>query len=93
MKGLNIKTSDDKTFKVDWDVAQQSQTIRKMLDDLTIEEDDKHEYTIPIFHEEVTGLFLKKRWFGWKRIKVSLTFKKTMMTMNQSNQNLSPGTN
>ena len=47
MKSLSIKTSDDQTFKLDWDVARQSQTIRTMLDDLGIEEDGDSEDTIP----------------------------------------------
>ena len=60
MKSLNIKTSDDQTFKVDWDVARQSQTIRTMLDDLGIEEDGDSEDTIPLPNEEVTGPVFKK---------------------------------
>ena len=39
MKVLNIKTVDNQTFSVDWDIAHQSQTLRTMLDDLGIEED------------------------------------------------------
>ena len=61
MKSLNIKTSDDQTFKVDWDVARQSKTIRTMLDDLGIEEDDESDTdTIPLPNEEVTGPVFKK---------------------------------
>ena len=60
MKSLNIKTSDDQTFKVDWDVARQSQTIRTMLDDLGIEEDGDSEDTIPLPNEEVTGPVFQK---------------------------------
>ena len=60
MKSLNIKTSDDQTFKVDWDVARQSQTIRTMLDDLGIEEDGDSEDTIPLPNDEVTGPVFKK---------------------------------
>ena len=60
MKSLSIKTSDDQTFKVDWDVARQSQTIRTMLDDLGIEEDGDSEDIIPLPNEEVTGPVFKK---------------------------------
>ena len=60
MKSLSIKTSDDQTFKVDWDVARQSQTIRTMLDDLGIEEDGDSEDTIPLPNEEVTGTVFQK---------------------------------
>ena len=60
MKSLSIKTSDDQTFKVDWDVARQSQTIRTMLDDLGIDEDGDSEDTIPLPNEEVTGPVFKK---------------------------------
>ena len=60
MKSLSIKTSDDQTFKVDWDVARQSQTIRTMLDDLGIEEDGDSQDTIPLPNEEVTGPVFQK---------------------------------
>ena len=60
MKSLSIKTSDDQTFKVDWDVARQSQTIRTMLDDLGIEEDGDSNDTIPLPNEEVTGPVFQK---------------------------------
>ena len=60
MKSLNIKTSDDQIFKVDWDVARQSKTIRTMLDDLGIEEDGDSEDTIPLPNEEVTGPVFQK---------------------------------
>ena len=60
MKSLNIKTSDDQTFNVDWDIARQSQTIRTMLDDLGIEEDGDSEDTLPLPNEEVTGPVFKK---------------------------------
>ena len=60
MKSLNIKTSDDQTFNVDWEVARQSQTIRTMLDDLGIDEDGDSEDTIPLPNEEVTGPVFKK---------------------------------
>merc|ERR1712154_334865 len=60
MKSLTIKTSDKQTFKVDWDVARQSQTIRTMLDDLGIEEDGDSEDTIPLPNEEITGPVFQK---------------------------------
>ena len=60
MKSLNIKTSDDQTFTVEWDIARQSQTIRTMLDDLGIEEDGDTEDTLPLPNEEVTGPVFKK---------------------------------
>ena len=60
MKSLSIRTSDKQTFKVDWDVAWQSHTIRTMLDDLNIEEDSDSEDTIPLPNEEVTGPVFKK---------------------------------
>merc|ERR1712025_505389 len=60
MKSLSIKTSDDQTFKGDWDIARQSQTVRTMLDDLGIEEDGDSEDTIPLPNEEITGPVFKK---------------------------------
>ena len=60
MKGVNIQIADGNTFRVDWDVARQSQTIRRKLDELLIEEDSNEEITIPIFHEAVTGPVFKK---------------------------------
>ena len=60
MTVLNIKTSDGQNFKVDWDVARQSQTIRKMLEVLKIEEHGDGENTIPLSNEKVTGPVFKK---------------------------------
>ena len=60
MKSLRIKTSDEQTFKVDWEVARQSQTIRTMLDDLGIEEDGDSEDTIPLPNKEITGPVFQK---------------------------------
>ena len=60
MKVLNITTSDGGNFKVDWDVARQSQTIRTMLDDLSINEDSNNEDTLPLANEEVTGAVFEK---------------------------------
>ena len=64
MKTLNITTADGGKFELDWEVAKQSQTIRTMLDDLGIEDDDDCENTVPFFNEEVTGPVFKKLWFG-----------------------------
>ena len=55
MKLINIKTSDSEIVEVEWVAAQQSQIIRKMLDDLSIEEN-----IIPISNEKVTGPVFKK---------------------------------
>ena len=55
MKLINIQTSDGETFEVEWEAARQSQIIRKMLDDLSIEEN-----IIPISNEKVTGPVFKK---------------------------------
>ena len=60
MKTLNVTTPDGETFKLDWEVAKQSQTIRTMLDDLGIEEDGDSEDTIPLPNEEVTGPVFQK---------------------------------
>ena len=46
MKSFCIRTSEDKTFKIDLDIARQSQTTRTMLDDLGIEEDNDSKETI-----------------------------------------------
>ena len=59
MKTLNVTTPDGETFKLDWEVAKQSQTIRTMLDDLGIEEDSNSDDTIPLTNEEVTGPVFK----------------------------------
>ena len=65
MKSLSIKTSDDQTFKVDWDVARQSQTIRTMLDDQGVKENSDKEDLIEI--KEITGpIFVKVlEWCEW----------------------------
>ena len=55
MKLINIQTSDSETFEVEWEAARQSQIIRKMLDDLSIEEN-----IIPISNEKVIGPVFKK---------------------------------
>ena len=47
--------SDGEIIEVEWVAAQQSQIIRKMLDDLSIEEN-----IIPISNEKVTGPVFKK---------------------------------
>ena len=60
MKVLNIQTADEEIFKVDMDVARQSVTIRTMLDNLGIEEDNDSEDTIPILKDEVTGAVFEK---------------------------------
>ena len=38
MRLINIQTSDSEIVEVEWVAAQQSQIIRKMLDDLSIED-------------------------------------------------------
>ena len=60
MKVLNIQTADEDIFKVDLDVARQSVTIRTMLDNLGIEEDNDSEDTIPILKDEVTWAVFEK---------------------------------
>ena len=60
MNPLTIKTADGHSFKVEFDVARQSQTIRTMLDDLNIEEDSNNEDTIPLTNKEVTGAVFEK---------------------------------
>lgn len=60
MTVLIIKTFDGQKFKVDWDVAQQSRTVRKMLEVLKIEKDGDGENTIPLSYEKVTGPIFKK---------------------------------
>ena len=56
MKLINIKTSDSEIIEVEWVAAQQSQIIRKILDDdISIEEN-----IIPISNEKVTGPVFKK---------------------------------
>ena len=57
MKLINIQTSDSEIVEVEWVAAQQSQIIRKMLDDLSIEEKKN---IIPISNEKVTGPVFKK---------------------------------
>ena len=55
MKLINIQTSDGETIEVEWVAAQQSQIIRKILEDLSIGEN-----IIPISNEKVTGPIFKK---------------------------------
>ena len=59
-KCLIIKTADKKTFKVEFEVARQSQTIRNMLDDLNIQEGGDGENILPLTNEEITGPIFKK---------------------------------
>ena len=60
MTVLNIKTSDGQNFEVDWDVARQSQTVWKMVENLKIKEEGDGETTIPLSNEKVTGHVFKK---------------------------------
>ena len=61
MKSLNIKTLDGGDFKVDWEVFQKSQTIKTMVEDLGIDQEDSNaEDTIPLSNEEITSEVLKK---------------------------------
>ena len=60
MNPLTIKTADNTSFKVEFDVAQQSQTIRTMLEDLNIEADGTGERLLPLTNKEVTGDVFKK---------------------------------
>ena len=59
MNSLTIKTADGHSFKVEFDVARQSQTIRTMLEDLNIEEDGTGEKLLPLTNTEVTGPVFK----------------------------------
>ena len=59
MNLLTIKTADGHSFKVEFDVARKSQTIRTMLDDLNIEENGTGEKLLPLTNEEVTGPVFK----------------------------------
>ena len=60
MNPLTIKTADNNSFKVEFDVARKSQTIRTMLEDLNIEEDGTVEKLLPLTNKEVTGDVFKK---------------------------------
>ena len=60
MNPLTIKTADNNSFKVEFDVARKSQTIRTMLEDLNIEEDGTGEKILPLTNKEVTGDVFKK---------------------------------
>ena len=66
MQLINIQTSDGEIIEVERFAARQSQIIRKMLDDLPIEEkifpikEPTATSLIPISNEKVTGLVFKK---------------------------------
>ena len=68
MKYLSIRTCDDYIFHVDRTIATQSQTIRRMMDDLGIDED-----TICLPNKEITGpVFIKALdWCEWNRDKLA----------------------
>ena len=55
---LHIITTDKRMFHVEMEVAQQSQTIRNMLEDLNIQEDGNN--ILPLTNEEITGPLFKK---------------------------------
>jgi len=57
---LHIITADKNTFHVEFEVAQQSQTIRNMLEDLHIQQDNDGENILPLTNEEITGSLFKK---------------------------------
>ena len=63
-KFLFIKTADEDNFHVEWEVAQQSQTIRNMLDGLNITEAQLMSpdggNTLSLTNEEITGSIFKK---------------------------------
>ena len=66
MRLINIQTSDGEIIEVEWKAAQQSQIIRKMLDELPIEKtilpikEATATSLIPISNEKVTGPVFKK---------------------------------
>ena len=55
---LHIITTDKIMFHVEMEVAQQSQTIRNMLEKLNIQEDGNN--ILPLTNEEITGPLFKK---------------------------------
>ena len=56
---LNLKSSDEQTFKVGLETVRQSVTIRTMLDDLGIDgEEEDNDTLLPL--PEVSGPVLKK---------------------------------
>ena len=57
---LHIITADKNTFHVEFEVAQQSQTIRNMLEDLHNQQDNDGENILPLTNEEITGSLFKK---------------------------------
>lgn len=57
MNTIVLKSSDDYSFEVDVEVATKSITIKTMLDDLGVNEDDKD---LPIPLPNVNGAILKK---------------------------------
>lgn len=57
MPNIKLKSSDDQVFDVDVKVAQQSVTIKTMLEDLGFTEEDEEE---PIPLPNVVGPILKK---------------------------------
>merc|ERR1712083_315653 len=70
MKFVNIKTSDNKTFDLEWEsalmpVVLQSQTMRTILDKQGIQEDSENDDIIEI--KEITGpIFIKiLEWCEW----------------------------
>ena len=63
MNQITFKTADGESFKVDWDVARKSQTIRDMMDSLGIEQDSTNEEAIPLPNKEIKGKIFQK--FGF----------------------------
>ena len=57
-----IKTSAKLAFVVEWEVAQQSQIIRKLLDDLKIKEGGGGENNVYLINEEITCPIFDKIW-------------------------------
>ena len=60
VKKVKINTVDGETFVVDWDVIQQSMTIRTMLGGLSIKKDVKSDVTLFLDNKELTRSDFKK---------------------------------
>ena len=80
---LHIITADKRTFHVEFEVGQQSQTIRNMLEDLDIQQDGDGENILPLTNEDITGPIFKKALIWMEKNRGKTDFQRDYNEMNE----------